>query len=54
MQKYKLWIILALIVVGIGALLFWLAPSQSSAEKTPTAQTAHPQGNILAENTPAS
>ena len=52
MQKYKLWIILALIVVGIGALLFWLAPSQSSAEKTPTAQTAHPQGNTLAENTP--
>ena len=38
MQKYKLWIILALILVGIGALLFWLAPSQSSAEKAPTAQ----------------
>ena len=53
MQKYKLWIILALIIVGIGALLFWLAPSQSSAEKTRSAQTVDPQGNSLTENTPA-
>ena len=53
MQKYKLWIILALIIVAIGALLFWLAPSQSSAEKTRTAQTVDPQGNSLTENTPA-
>lgn len=53
MQKYKLWIILALIIVAIGALLFWLAPSQSSAEKTRSAQTVDPQGNSLTENTPA-
>ena len=52
MQKYKLWIILALIIVAIGALLFWLAPSQSSAEKTRTAQTVDPQGNSLTENMP--
>ncbi|NNH38049.1 lipase secretion chaperone [Acinetobacter terrae] len=53
MQKYKLWIILALIIVAIGALLFWLAPSQSSAEKTREAQNIDPQGNSLTENTPA-
>jgi lipase chaperone LimK len=33
MQKYKLWIILIVLILCIGTLLFWLAPSQSSAEK---------------------
>ena len=53
MQKYKLWIILALIIVGIGALLFWLAPSQSIAEKIRTVRTSDPQANSLTATTPA-
>ena len=53
MQKYKLWIILALIIVGIGALLFWLAPSQSIAEKIRTVRTPGPHANSLTATTPA-
>lgn len=33
MQKYKLWIIVIVLIIAICTLLFWLAPSQSSAEK---------------------
>lgn len=50
MQKYKLWVILALIVLCIGAVLFWLAPSQSSADPTSSAQAIATQGNFLTEN----
>lgn len=50
MQKYKLWVILALIVLCIGAVLFWLAPSQSSADPTSSAQAIAIQGNFLTEN----
>lgn len=32
MYKYKLWILLVLIVIAIGALLFALAPSQTIAK----------------------
>ncbi|MFH7766334.1 lipase secretion chaperone [Acinetobacter sp. BSP-28] len=45
MQKYKLWIILALIIACLGALLLWLAPSQSVAEKTESVQTMDVQSN---------
>ena len=50
MQKYKLWVILALIVLCIGAVLFWLAPSQSSADPTSSAQAIATQGNFLTAN----
>ena len=50
MHKYKLWIILVLIVLCIGAVLFWLAPSQSSADQTNSAQAIATQGNLPTEN----
>ena len=50
MQKYKLWVILALIVLCIGAVLFWLAPSQSNADPTSSAQAIATQGNFLTAN----
>ncbi|OTG99795.1 lipase secretion chaperone [Acinetobacter sp. ANC 4973] len=50
MQKYKLWVILALIVLCIGAVLFWLAPSQSSADPTSSAQSIAIQDNFLTAN----
>ena len=43
MQKYKLWIILALIVVAFMVLLVWLAPSQSTAQTTTAAKTVQSQ-----------
>lgn len=45
MQKYKLWIILALIIACLGALLLWLAPSQSVAEKTESVRRMDVQSN---------
>ncbi len=50
MQKYKLWVILALIVLGIGAVLFWLAPSQTIADPTNSTQAIAKQDHFLTEN----
>ena len=50
MQKYKLWILLALIIVCMGVLLLWLAPSQSTADPIAAAQTINIQGNNSTAN----
>ena len=50
MHKYKLWVILALIVLGIGAVLFWLAPSQTIADPTNSTQAIAKQDHFLTEN----
>ena len=53
MQKHKLWVILVLIIIALGILLFWLAPSQSTAEQTDAVQTVDGQSNALTSSTPA-
>lgn len=52
-KHHKLWIILVVILVCLGVLLFWLAPSQSTAEQTEAVQTADVQNNALTSSMPA-
>ncbi|WP_180043031.1 MULTISPECIES: lipase secretion chaperone [unclassified Acinetobacter] len=52
-KHHKLWIILLVIIVCLAVLLFWLAPSQSTAEQTETAQRAEVQNHLLTSSIPA-
>lgn len=52
-KHHKLWIILLVIIVCLAVLLFWLAPSQSTAEQTETAQRAEVQNHLLTSSMPA-
>ncbi|MGD9699662.1 lipase secretion chaperone [Acinetobacter sp.] len=52
-KHHKLWIILLVIIVCLAVLLFWLAPSQSTAEQTETAQRAEVQNYLLTSSIPA-
>lgn len=52
-KHHKLWIIFLVIIVCLAVLLFWLAPSQSTAEQTETAQRAEVQNHLLTSSIPA-
>lgn len=52
-KHHKLWIILVVILVYSGVLLFWLVPSQSTAEQTEATQAANVQNNALTSSMPA-
>ena len=52
-KHHKLWIIFLVIIVCLAVLLFWLAPSQSTAEQTETAQRAEVQNHLLTSSMPA-
>ena len=52
-KHHKLWIILLVIIVCLAVLLFWLAPSQSTAEQTETVQNTEVQNHLLTSSIPA-
>ena len=52
-KHHKLWIILVVILVCLGVLLFWLAPSQSTAEQTDAVQNLNAPPPTLTSSMPA-